>query len=128
MQCTATYFNRVLFALVLGSVSLFAQTVSSSLEGVVVDPADAAVANAPVTLTSQTGSVRTANTDNTGTYRFQQVDPGTYNLTVKATGFKTLTQTGIVISASETHNGGRMVLQLGSITESVSVTSEVAQV
>jgi len=128
MQCTATYFKRILFALALSSASLFAQTVSSSLEGVVVDPADAAVANAPITLTSQTGSVRTANTDNTGTYRFQQVDPGTYSLTVKAPGFKAETQTGIVISASETHNGGKMVLQLGSVSESVSVTAEIAQV
>lgn len=128
MQCTAGYFKRALFVLALGSASLFAQTVSSSLEGVVVDPADAAVANAPVTLTSQTGSVRTANTDNTGTYRFLQVDPGTYNVTVKATGFKAETTTGIVISASETHNGGKMVLQLGSVSESVSVTAEIAQV
>src|ERR1700728_2577980 len=43
MQCTATYLKRILFALALSSASLFAQTVSSSLEGVVVDPADAAV-------------------------------------------------------------------------------------
>ena len=128
MQCTAKYFKHILFALALSSASLFAQTVTSSLEGVVVDPADAAVANAPVTLNSQTGSARTATTDNTGTYRFLQVEPGTYNLTVKATGFKALTQTGIVISASETHNGGKMVLQLGSVCESVSVTAEVVQV
>ena len=121
-------YTRIVFALALCCAGLYGQTVSSSLEGVVVDPADAAVANAPVTLTSQTGNVRTATTDNTGTYRFQQVDPGTYNLTVKATGFKTETQTGIVISASETHNGGKMVLQLGSVSESVSVTAEVAQV
>ncbi len=129
MQCTAKHFRHIIFALALGGASLFAQTVSSSLEGVVVDPADAAVANAPVTLTSNdTNATRTANTDNTGTYRFQNIDPGTYTLTVKAPGFKAETQTGIVVSASETHNGGKMVLQLGSVSESVSVTAEVAQV
>jgi hypothetical protein len=121
-------YKRALFALALSSAALFGQTVTSSLEGVVVDPADAAVANAPVTLKSETGATRSANTDNTGTYRFIQVEPGTYTLTVKASGFKTETQTGIVISASETHNGGKMILQIGSVADSISVTAEVAQV
>ncbi len=122
-------FTRTLFALTLCSVGMFGQTVSSSLIGTVVDPADAAVANAPVTLTdTETKATRTANTDNAGTYRFLSLDPGTYNLTVKATGFKSETQTGIVITASETHNGGKMVLQLGSVSDSISVTAEVAQV
>src|SRR5579862_5520591 len=97
--------TRIVFALALSCAGLFGQTVSSSLIGTVVDPADAAVANAPVTLTDTgSNSTRTANTDSTGTYRFLSIDPGTYNLTVKATGFKTEVQTGIVISASETHN------------------------
>src|SRR5580658_6252883 len=97
-------FTRIVFALALCCVGMFGQTVASSLEGVVVDPADAAVANAPVTLiNSDTKATRTANTDNTGTYRFLQVDPGNYSVTVKATGFKAETQTGIVIAAQETH-------------------------
>jgi hypothetical protein len=122
-------YTRMVFALALCCVGMYGQTVSSSLEGVVVDPADAAVANAPVTLTNPaTKATRTADTDNTGTYRFLQVDPGIYNLTVKATGFKTLTQTGIAISAQETHNGGKMILALGSVSDSISVTAEVAQI
>ncbi len=123
------HYTRIVFALALCCAGMYGQTVSSSLEGVVVDPADAAVANAPVTMTNvDTKVTRTANTDNTGTYRFLQVDPGTYNITVKATGFKTETQTGIVVSAQETHSGGKMVLQLGSVSDSISVTAEIAQV
>ena len=129
MQRIARTVTRSVFALALCCAGMYAQTVSSSLEGVVVDPADAAVANAPVTLiNNDTKASRTANTDNTGTYRFLQVDPGTYTVTVKASGFKTETQTGLVISAQETHNGGKMVLQLGSVSESISVTAEAAQV
>src|SRR5690349_4368324 len=124
MQCNARNLRRSVLALALFCAGLPAQTVSSSLLGTVVDPADAAVANAPVTLTDLgTKSTRTANTDNSGTYRFLSLDPGSYTLTVKATGFKTLTQTGIVIAASETHNGGKMVLQLGNVAESISVTA-----
>jgi hypothetical protein len=122
------HYTRIVLALALCCAGLYGQTVASSLEGVVVDPADAAVANAPVTLKSETGAVRTANTDNTGTYRFLQVDPGNYTISVKATGFKTEVQTGVVVAAQETHNGGKMVLQLGSVSDSISVTAEIAQV
>ena len=120
---------RIALAFALSSTCMFGQTVASSLVGTVVDPADAAVANTPVTLTNTaTGVVRTATTDNTGTYRFLNIDPASYTLTVKAPGFKATTQTGIDVAASETHNGGRLVLQLGNVQESVSVTAEVAQV
>jgi len=97
--------------------------------GSVVDPADAVIAGAPVTLVSaDTGAVRSGLTDSLGTYRFTNLEPGTYNVTVKATGFKSETQTGIVVTAQETHNAGKMVLQLGSVSESISVTAEAAQV
>ena len=122
-------FKRMFFALALCCVGMFGQTVSSSLEGIVVDPADAAVANAPVVLTNlDTKATRTANTDNTGTYRFLQVDAGNYSVTVKANGFKSGTETGIVVAAQETHSGGKLILQLGSVSESISVTAEIAQV
>jgi len=122
-------FTRIVFALALCCAGLYGQTVASSLEGVVVDPADAAVANAPVTLTNNdTKATRTANTDNTGTYRFQNIEAATYTITVKASGFKSETQTNVIVSAQETHNGGKMVLALGSVAESISVTAETAQV
>jgi hypothetical protein len=108
---------------------MFGQTVTSSLVGSVVDPTDAVIAGAPVTLTSVgTGAVRTATTDSLGTFRFVNLEPGTYNVTVKAAGFKNETQTGIVVAAQETHNAGKMVLTIGSGTDSVTVTAEAAQV
>jgi hypothetical protein len=119
----------MVFALALCCASLFGQTVSSSIVGSVVDPADAVVSGAPVTLNSvDTGAVRTATTDSLGTYRFTEIQPGTYNVTVKAAGFKSETQTGIVVTAQETHNAGKMILALGALTESVSVSAEAAQV
>jgi len=124
----AKQFKQLIFALALSCASVFAQ-VSSQIVGSVVDPADAAVTNAPVTLTSNdTGSARTANTDSAGTYRFTNVTPGTYTVTVKATGFKSLTQTGLVVTAEETRNAGKMALQLGNVSDSISVTAEAAQV
>ena len=123
------HYTRIVSALALCCAGMYGQTVSSSLEGVVVDPANAAVANAPVTLTNtDTRASRTASTDNAGTYRFLQVDPGNYSITVKASGFKTEVQTGVVVAAQEVHSGGKMTLSIGSVSESVSVTAEIAQV
>src|ERR1017187_647831 len=119
----------VAVALALSCATMSGQTVTSSLVGSVVDPADAVVPGAPVTLTSvDTGAVRTGKTDSLGTYRFGNLEPGPYNLTVKATGFKTETQTRIAVVAQETHNAGKMVLQIGNVGDSVTVTAEAAQV
>ena len=102
---------------------------SSSIVGTVVDPSGAAIVGAPVTLTNAgTSATRPGTTDSAGTYRFQNVEPGTYNITVKASGFKSEVQTGISVLADETHNAGKMILQLGAVTESISVSAEVAQV
>ena len=109
-------YTRIVFALALCCASLFGQTVSSSIVGAVVDPADAVISGAPVTLTSvDTGATRIGTTDSLGTYRFTNVEAGIYNVTVKATGFKSETQTGIVVTAQETHNAGKMILALGSV-------------
>ena len=122
-------YTSIVFGLALCCASLFGQTITSSIVGSVVDPADAVVVGAPVTLTSvDTGAVRTATTDSLGTYRFNQIEPGADNVTVKATGFKSETQTGIAVAAQETHSASKMVLALGSLSESISVTAEAAQV
>jgi len=87
------------------------------------------IVGAPVMLTSaETGAVRSGTTDSNGTFRFQNLLPGTYSVTVKAPGFKGATRTNIVVAAEETHNAGRIVLEIGSVTESTTVTAEVAQV
>ncbi len=113
----------------LSCAAMFGQTVTSSLVGTVVDQSDAVVAGAPVTLTSaDTGAVRAGMTDSQGTYRFVNLEPGTFSVTVRAAGFKSETQSGIVVTAQETHNAGRMVLQLGVATESVSITAAASQV
>jgi len=107
----------------------FAQTVTSSLVGTVVDQQNSAIVDAPVTLTNTgTGLVRRSVTDSLGAFRFVNLEPGIYNVTVKATGFKGETQTGIEVVAQETHNAGRMALEIGNISETVTVTAKAAQI
>jgi hypothetical protein len=60
-------------------------------------------AQATLTLTSsEKGVTRTFTTDDGGRYSFNQLPPAAYSLTVKAKGFETYQQTGIVLDAAET--------------------------
>src|SRR5579862_8566226 len=109
---STTKFCRI--AATMGILLLFsalapAQTVNSIVIGRVVDPANAVVAGAAVTLTDQnTGAVRTAVTDGNGFFRFPDVFPSTYNLSVQMKGFKTHEVNSVVVSASETHELGTL--------------------
>lgn len=110
-------YTRV-FALALACAGLFGQTVGSSLVGTVVDPKGASVADAPVTLTSaSTGAVRYTSTDSRGMYSFPDIAADTYNVAIKAPGFKAQLETGIVVLAQEHHSAGKAVLQAGSVAE-----------
>jgi hypothetical protein len=61
----------------------------SAITGVVLDPAEAAVSGANVTLQTREGTVLVAvKTDVTGTFRFDEVTPGSYTLTIEQKGFE----------------------------------------
>jgi len=116
-------------ALILFAATLVAQTVSSSITGTVLDPANAAVPNATVTLTDEnTGSVRTGITDNAGLFRFLNVSPGSYKVSISVTGFKQLVQSAIAVSANDTRDVGKLSLALGSTSEQVSVVAEATSI
>lgn len=120
-------YTRAVLALAACCASLLAQTVSSSLVGTVGDPSGKPVADAPITLTdTATAAVRSATTDKQGSYRFTDIEPGAYSVTVRAPGFKAQIQTGIIVMAQETHSGGRMILQAGTAAEINSVLAPIA--
>jgi hypothetical protein len=119
-------------AIVLGALlcaCAFAQSVSGSLMGTVTDQVGGAVPSVTVEL-SRTGTAftRGVTTGPEGIFRFNSLDPGTYEVTVKASGFKTYSQRSITLGASENRDLGRVPLELGSIAEQVSVTAEVTPV
>src|SRR5437016_3485827 len=105
-----------------------AQALSAgTVSGVVVDPNGAVVANASVTIANSiTGYKRSASTDSDGAFRFADVPPNNYQLTVSGTGFapamQTLTvRTSVPISL-------KIALTVGSATETVTVTSNAADI
>ncbi len=129
MRVSLKRFAQAICACTLFSVGLFGQTVSSALEGTVVDPASAVVPSATVTATStDTGTTRTVTTDNSGLFRFLDLAPGTYSISVHATGFKGFTQNGVVLVANETRQVGKIELTIGNTSETITVMAEAASI
>ncbi len=102
----------------------FAQDVTARIDGQVTDPNGAVVLGATITLTNtKTGEVRTVESNDTGGYTLALVPPGTYDLSVRAQGFKEYQSKGIELNVNDrkTINIG---LETGAITESITVTAE----
>ncbi len=94
-----------------------------SIYGVVVDLSGALVPNAQIILTNTDTKVTISiTTDQGGNYIFGNFDPGTYSVTVRALGFKQEIQPGIQVAANESRDAGKMVLMLGAVAESITVT------
>jgi len=104
--------------------SLSAQTISSKIVGSVVDPSQLPVAGATLVLHEvSTGAERKMQTDVQGNFVFSNLDPGEYTLTAEASGFKKLEQKGLMLSASETLPAGTLALEVGSVTQEVTVAA-----
>ena len=72
-----------------------------SLTGNVTDPSGAVVSGAKVeALNTLTGVTQAATTDANGVYRFQNLHPGTYKVTISTSGFTTAVQDNIAVTAN----------------------------
>jgi outer membrane receptor protein involved in Fe transport len=112
---------------VLGSVHpAEAQVLYGSIVGSVVDQSDAVVPNATVTVVSkETGLTRETTTDVGGRYSLVNVLPGTYDLRVSATGFRTLTRENVIVTINAVTRAD-VRLEVGAITEQITVTAAAA--
>jgi hypothetical protein len=107
----------------------FGQTSSGEIRGRVADSADAVVVGAQVILTNQnTGETRSANTNSQGEFVFVALQPGTFSVSVKSQGFKTYEKRDLVLSASDRLSAGTLQLELGAVSETVSVAADVTPV
>jgi hypothetical protein len=105
----------------LPSVNLLGQDISGVLVGSVFDSTGAAVANADVEATNIGTNVSSkATTGGSGQYRIDNLIPGAYRVTAKASGFKTITQTvDVQLNRTGTLN---LTLVPGSASETVEVS------
>jgi hypothetical protein len=124
------------FALLFFVGSLFAQETTGALQGTVKDPSGAVVGNAQVVVTSNVlvGN-KTANTDSTGYYRFANLPPGSYVVTVTAKGFRTTKREGLIIEVGHLPTvdialevgGTDTVVEVSGATPAIDVTQNTTQ-
>src|SRR5215471_10595890 len=116
----------VLALLLVPSSLLTAQTVDTSILGSVTDPQGAAVPGATVMIRAEaTGQEKTVTTTGDGQYRVQYLVPGTYSVTVTASGFAQAIRTGIQLALSQQIHLD-VGLTLGTTQQSVEVTAGAA--
>src|SRR5262249_31986421 len=132
-SCLGSYgslISAVLFPVLVMSCVVFygspasAQSVGSAgtIEGSVTDPNNAAVVGAEATLdNSVTQFHRSTTTDETGTFRFDNIPQNNYTLTVSAKGFGTSQQ--VVNVRSSVPISLKIPLQLASVQTSVTITA-----
>lgn len=72
-----------------------------------------------------TNDIRTANTQDNGTYTFVNLSLGKYKLTISKTGFKSQLFSDVVVQAAQTTDI-KSTLQVGTVTETVEVTGGTA--
>ena len=101
-----------------------AQVASGTILGNVSDSSGAAVPGATVTATNvDTQFSRETTTDESGQYALRLMPLGNYKVDVALTGFKTVSQTGIVLEAGRSARIDATV-EPGNVTESVSVVGD----
>ena len=115
-----------LFLLVaLLPATVWAQAYSGSLTGVIKDPSGAVVPGAEVKLTDvNKGYSLDVKTDESGRYLLRSIAPGTYRLSIVASGFRAYLQQGIVLDVGQNASID-VTLQLGEQSNTVEVTGEV---
>ena len=103
MKGTTSRFVRIVFAAASLAAVCFAQTQTARLVGAVHDSTGAVLPNAKVSAVNVATKVTTEATSNaSGDYVLPALQPGTYSLTVEATGFRKARIDGIELAAAAT--------------------------
>src|SRR5262245_42721885 len=115
---------RLLFYLVLASLSAFAQSDRGTITGTVSDTSGAVIPGVSIVATNVENSSRyeTVSTE-TGNYTLTQLPSGTYQLTAELPGFRRYVRQGIAVLVAQTLRLN-VTLEIGSNTESVTIIED----
>ena len=115
-----------LLTLLLSSTFVFpvvAQETRGTIQGTVRD-GEGVVPGASVTITSlDTRTSQTLQTNGSGYFEAPLLQPGNYEVTVAMQGFKTLSQTGLVLAVGQ-QLGLSLRIEVGAIAETVTVVAD----
>jgi hypothetical protein len=124
MSKTVKYFFTSLLVFALSAVAFAQSTTTGSIGGVVSNPNKEVVAGASVTVKNTgTNKEDTATTDDTGRFKVANLRPGTYSVTVNASGFSPLTQENVIVEVGR-ETPLEVALSVGPVTGTVDVSAE----
>src|SRR6266487_2039434 len=93
--------------------------------GSVIDASEQVIPGATVTLVNEaTSDARTAITNERGEFTFRAVQPGTYTVAAELAGFRKYERRNNVLNASGQLAIGALKLEIGTVSEVVTVTSQ----
>jgi hypothetical protein len=121
-----TYFGLLLLVVSVGGT--LGQETTGGLQGTVKDASGAVVPGALVALTGTNlvGS-KEAEADSGGYYRFANLPPGNYMMTVTAKGFKTFKREGLIIEVGHLPTTD-VILEIGAASTTVEVSGQAPQI
>lgn len=104
------------------STAVSAQVITGSITGRVTDPSGSTVPGAQITVANtQTGLEYRSQSNETGYYTVSALQPGDYQVTVRAEGFKGQSRGGLAIVSDQAARVD-FTLEIGQVTETVEVT------
>jgi hypothetical protein len=112
----------VTLVVALTAAPALAQTLTGSIGGVVSDEQGAVLPGVTVTLMGPRGTQNQV-TDETGTYRFLALEPGTYSVSADLSGFQPANRGQLVISAGRNLEVD-LSLRVGGLAENLTVVGE----
>src|SRR5262245_60689918 len=123
---TGVFLSGLVFTLFV-CVAVFAQA-TAQINGTVKDQSGAVLPGVEVTATNtDTNIVRTAITNETGSYILPNLPLGPYRVEASLPGFRTFLQSGIVLQVNSNPQVNP-VLEVGQVSEQVEVQANAAQV
>lgn len=122
MQCKWGWAGFVLLFLAYSSIG-FGQAVNANLVGTVTDPTKAAIPGATVTITeTKSGATKSTQTNESGNFDFEALQPGTYDIVAGQSGFKQTKIENRLLLVNTTMRVD-LTLELGAATESITISS-----
>jgi hypothetical protein len=112
-------------AFLLLSTAAFAQSTYTGIYGNISDPSAAIIRDAVVEATNAgTGEARSMKTNSEGFFSFVNLDPGTYSISVTASGFALSEEKGIVLLAREPRRVDLQLQLAGATATTVEVNAQ----
>ena len=116
------FFMAAVVSFLVLSALAFAQSSNATVSGTVSDTSGALIPGVSITATNtQTGIVTTVLSNESGTYNFASLQPGTYKMSAELSGFLTRTYSDVQLGLSQQVRLN-FSLQVGGVAQSVEVS------